>query len=101
MGIAWALSCVLCLLNYEEITRSGWVIPKGYAVIFWIAVLAGILIYLILLALTEGGAPTIQATTRDEAKNETAQTSTENEELVELPKSYLQLKSTHYEKTNI
>ena len=97
LGIIWALSFVYALQNYEEITRSGWVIPKVYFYILWLGIFALWLIYWILLAFTEGEAPTI-IDTRDEAKNETAQT-TDTEELVELPFAYPQIKATHHEKT--
>ena len=80
LGVAWTLTCVYIFLNWEDITRTGWQLPKVFVVIFGLASIGSVLSYLTLQVAIQPNTPTYK-------KDETKQTSTETEteELVELP----------------
>ena len=82
LGIAWSLTGVYIFLNWDEITHSGWQIPKVGVVIFGLVSFGGLFSYLTLLVATHYDAPT--PTRRDETK-QTSTVETETEGLVELP----------------
>ena len=83
LGIAWSLTGVYIFLNWDEITHSGWQIPKVGVVIFGLVSFGGLFSYLTLLVATQYDAPT--PTHRDETKQTSETNETETEELVELP----------------
>ncbi len=84
LGIAWSLTGVYIFLNWDEITHSGWQIPKVGVVIFCLVSFGSLFSYMTLLVATHYDAPT--PTRRDETKQTSTETNeTETEELVELP----------------
>lgn len=48
LGCAWSLSIVYILLNYDEIIRTGWQIPKIFSVIFSLIMCGGFFSYFML-----------------------------------------------------
>ena len=95
LGVAWTLSLVYIALNWDEITHSGWQVPKVGVVIFGLTSIGGLFSYLTLLVATQYDTPT---TTHGGGK--TKQTSeqednlSETEELVEL-RPFSQLKTIY------
>ena len=82
LGIAWSLTGVYIFLNWDEITHSGWQVPKVGVVIFGLVSFGGLFSYLTLLVATHYDAPT---RTHGDKTKQTSNEVTETEGLVELP----------------